>query len=498
MDTQAEILKLEEAISRNRSEYQKLIVRHAELKNSLSPLYHLPLEILLLILEIAYDMHETCSLTDRSTPLWILSQTCKRWRSAAALWKRFDFNDSEGSLPKLLPKDPISIAKAWLARSNSPLKGEVCLRGVDWTRNEGVYWVGEEILTLLGNECHRWQELSLQIRNRYLYYTFATRGELFPLLQKLEVVVVLEDETDEEEMDDVIFPAILESESLQAPNLTHASMSVFAISGYTPIISTIPLPWHQLTHYSCGHNLDEGFFAIVPKLVKLQSLVFQLEDYQSPNFRDAPHGTLLNLRSVECNTESVHTAVALMSKVTLPVVEKVVLHFLYPETLQSDEGVVDSLGQAIASLQHRSSCRIQELSINIEAFTSPKSRRLSLPTVRILRLYYSQFGFTHSGLIIMQKALEALRSTTLYPRLTTLYIAVYSGEGFHNLIPALVEVVEARRAKASSTDDQLASIQIEAEYSRSFEIPTYLPAYQRLLELQREGLELSGGCFSSR
>ncbi|KAL0068236.1 hypothetical protein AAF712_004621 [Marasmius tenuissimus] len=382
INTQAaetKILELEEAISRNRLEYQKLTAEHAALKNSISPLLRPHDDILYLVFDIAATQYSVSdrypdrySLTDRLAPLWVLSQTCRRLRNVAlsnpSLWSYFAIHRRA----EYFPKDPVSMMKTWLARSQPvPLKGKVHFEGY---KNE------EELLELLDNECHRWLELRFDVDDQVdLYYSFATKRVSFPLLRSLEVMVIRPHSSTN-------YPAI--RESLQAPNLTHASTTIYTEYGsLTRRIPAIPLPWHQLTHYGCGHYPDEEFFAIVPKLVKLHSLVFQVE-YELPLSPNAPHRILPNLRSVEWKGGSVRAAIALMSRVTLSVVERVVLHSYDSAALRSDE-VVDSLGQAIASLQHRSSCRIQELAINAGALNFPKSPRLSLPTVRILRLIFS-------------------------------------------------------------------------------------------------------------
>ncbi|KAL0068243.1 hypothetical protein AAF712_004628 [Marasmius tenuissimus] len=476
---------VEQAIS------QKLTAEISKLSSSLSPLHLLPDDILYLIFDTA-QCAEWYPVTDRTAPLWVSSQTCQRWRSVAlcnpSLWRRFCVDGRNKDFQ--VPKDPLSMVKAWLARSQSvPLQGRVYIEGYDPN-------IEEELMELVGDESHRWLELYLDVDRRVdLYYSFAAKEESFPLLRTLELVLCpFEDDDPTHNNRTLAFPG-----SFRAPNLTCASILIYTNSiTMTRNIPTIPLPWHQLTHYTTIYY-DQEFFGITVKLLNLQSLKLRIE-YGSPQALSpsTPHLTLSNLRSLEWlewHCGEVRAAVAFMNQLTLPVLEELVLG-LNDAAIPSDEAA-DSLSHAIAALQQRSSCQIQELTICTGTLTSPNSARLSLPTVRVLHMSIDYLGQTDA---VQQKAWEALRNSALYPNMTALHIELrlWAVKGHVDFIPALVEVIEARRTKASSAATRLASVRLEAGFLRHAQrclFPADSSAYQRLLELQRDGLELSGSVF---
>ncbi|KAK1217550.1 hypothetical protein PQX77_019795 [Marasmius sp. AFHP31] len=482
-DIETSISEIEQAIS------QKLTAENSKLSSSLSPLTLLPDDILYLIFDTA-QCAEWYPVTDRTAPLWVFSQTCQRWRNVAlcnpSLWRCFCVDGRNDGFPK----DPVSMAKAWLVRSQSvPLQGRVYIEGY-------APEIEEEILKLVGNENRRWLELHLDVNCRVdLYYAFAAKEEPFPLLRTLELVVCpFEDDEPTHNSRILAFP-----ESFRAPNITSASIVIYTNSiTMTRNIPTIPLPWYQLTHYTTVYYPDQEFFGIAAKLLNLQSLKLRIE-YEPPQALppSTPHFTLPNLRSLEWHCGEVVTAVTFMNQFTLPVLEK--LDFgLNDADIPSDE-VADSLSRAIAALQQRSSCQIQELTVCTGALTSPNSARLSLPTVRVLHLSVDYFGQTGA---LQRKAWEALRNPALYPNMTALHIELrlWAVKGHVDFIPALVEVVEARRTKVNPTTTRLTSVRLEAGILRYAQCRLFLadsPAYQRLLELRRDGLRLSGSAFPS-
>ncbi|KAK1231109.1 hypothetical protein PQX77_005779 [Marasmius sp. AFHP31] len=488
---------LEEAIDRNRLEYEKLIAEYTSLKNSLSPLALLSDDILYLVFDICaqFDKH---TVTNRSATLWAISQTCRRWRNAAlanpSLWRWFWIDNMEEDFPK----DPISMVRTWLERSQSvPLR---CAVFVGESSDEPEDQETEEtIVGLLMNECHRLIELELNVDARVdLYYSFATKRCSFPLLRKLEVVAC----PPEDPIDSVSPPDF--RYSLETPSLTNASINTYTFAGsYIRAIPTIPLPWHQLTHYSCVYYPDREFFDIAAKLRNLQSLELDV-DQDSPLSQDIPHVVLPNLRSVRLRGGELYTAIAFMDHVTLPIIENLEVKLHY-QAIHSDEAA-DLLLQAVGSLQRRSSCQLRELAVRPRAITSPNSPRLSLPTVRILHLSIDDQEDLDP---VQLKALEVLHSIGLFPGLTTLRIEVDCWSSSRpdwirdNLIPALVKTVEARRTEASTNTNttQLASVRFDwmlywESRLKPICIPHDQPAYRRLLELRRDGLELSGSAFS--
>ncbi|KAL0058447.1 hypothetical protein AAF712_014874 [Marasmius tenuissimus] len=489
--------ELEQAISRNRLEHEKLVKEYTLLKNSLSPLTLLSDDILYLVFDLCAQF-DTYPLTNRSATLWAVSQTCQRWRNVAlanpSLWRWFCIDNMEENFPK----DPISMVKTWLERSQSvPLRCEVYVgESSDEPEDREIE---ETILKLLMNECHRLIELDLNVDARVdLYYSFATKRTSFPLLRNLEVSVCPPDEP----RDSVSPPDFCDP--LEAPGLTNASINTYTHTGsLIRAIPTIPLPWHQLTRYTCVYYPDREFFDIAAKLCNLQSLELDVE-HDSPLSQDIPHVTLPGLRSVRLKRGELYTAIAFMDHVTFPVLESLEVKLHY-QAIDSDEAA-DSLLQAVSSLQHRSSCQLQELTVRPGAITSPNSPRLSLSTVRILHLSIDDEEDLDP---VQLRALDALQSTSLFPGLTTLHIEAdrwsSSRPVWHrnDLIPALVKTIEARRTKASINTTQLASMRFDwrvySERSlglKPVRIPHDLPAYQRLLELRRDGFRLSGSAFS--
>ncbi|KAK1231108.1 hypothetical protein PQX77_005778 [Marasmius sp. AFHP31] len=193
-----------------------------------------------------------------------------------------------------------------------------------------------------------------------------------------------------------------------------------------------------------------------------------------------------------------------MDHVTLPALENLEVVIGFDWNTDLDEAA-DLLVKALSSLQHRSSSQLRELTIHPEMIlTSPNFTQLSLHTIRILHILF-EYNATNKDM--QREALKALQDSTFFSGLTTLHIEIefYSDNNpvdGYEYIPALVKMLDARRTNVGSGTTRLASIRLDGTVLPSgrrkpidIPQPADSPSYQHLLELRRDGLELSGSGF---
>ncbi|KAJ6581990.1 hypothetical protein B0H19DRAFT_521712 [Mycena capillaripes] len=209
-------------------------------EGALSPLRHMPTEIISLIFIFAlppFAFHENV-MSVREGP-WVLAAVCSRWRKIVLSQPRFwtslflDFTDDPPESASLLGL--VQTVEAHLERSQQlPLR--IIFRpfyhDVECTERE------RDVLELLVQHCDRWETVTLS-GPRELYTLLDEIRDNLPILRKLDVSV---DEYLENPLD------LFES----CPKLQEVFVNANIYGGSHPLIAE--LPFSQLRRYSAENS----------------------------------------------------------------------------------------------------------------------------------------------------------------------------------------------------------------------------------------------------
>ncbi|ESK83438.1 hypothetical protein Moror_15576 [Moniliophthora roreri MCA 2997] len=442
-------------------------------KNLSIPLVQMPPEVLALVFERCVEIDTGGHVLSSHAMPWVLSQTCRRWRSIAlstpSLWQivRLDTNIVENHNHG----SPLDMLQTWLERSQPlPISCFATLQDVPWEQfNRGA-------IDLLIHHASRWRAVDFCFGTQsQLFYRLRMVDPNLPLLQSIRLEIILSETAGS------MAPHWI------APNLKEATLFIQNYARLTnPVLA---LPWSQLEEFEWSPNTPKMFFDLSPTFDNLRYCFLKISHHGDVD--GLQRYTLPKLRRLD-TSGPYRSIVTILNRLTLPSLE-----CLDVDTYEQIGPVADQLLSCIARLQMRSTCRISSLSAPFPCSAPPNHPYW----LRSLELSTSFASFS------VQKRTMSKPFPTFYfqqcfgtSKVLHLIYRELPGEE-PSLLSKMVQMVESRNNQPLHGVRRLDKLSLDV--IRPTEMPvlrisTHLAPFQRLLQLQRGGLILLGSVVDGR
>ncbi|KAL0064188.1 hypothetical protein AAF712_008910 [Marasmius tenuissimus] len=422
---------------------------------------------------------------------WVLARICRRWReiviSTPALWSIVRVNT------EFRCRDPLQVIKTWIERSQHLLLScMISLNDMDTTH--GRYQTDEAAIFSLILDSHaRWGHLYIQFGVRIdLYNKFLSNHYFAPHLQSIRIATP--DHYDNITPERFLLGGRPQMFGLMAPKLADVSMNI--MFPHESVVLPLPLSptWQQLQTLQWTlvvHTPCHAFLQAVAAMPHLRNLFLKISGRMSLGHHtnnDTSTLTLAPLRRLEFSgpIDIVGGLMGLLRVPNLTDVSILDCPFEYPSSLQP-----------LTDMLSRSSCRLERLNTSYKwdtALAHPNTTQLLsyLTTLRELHMDLSASGG-------FEQTLEYLQDTAVFPLLKELHLVIFVGAGElpGPILEGIADLAKARR----QGDSQFSVLSIDTisywgEPKPKLQATT--PPFRKLLELQKDGLQLFGRIVDGR
>ncbi|KAJ8084891.1 hypothetical protein PM082_003668 [Marasmius tenuissimus] len=475
------VQKHEEAAlrARERSNRMKLALR--SLKNTLSPTFRLPIEVLATVFERCVDCDTAGSIFSQDSMPWVLAKVCRRWRdvvlSTPSLWSTVRLYSRD---TRVSQSNQLLMLQLWLERSQLlPLSCLAELREcTDITH-------GIAILDLLLAQSSRWINIDFDFGpHAALYHRMASLDLDMPLLTTLRIDGTFQHSAD----------SLGVSSCWTAPILSEATLFILD-SGDDDSAVTVYWPFHQplsrLMELNWASPTNRSFLEISSRaFTNLRYCSLHLARHAGVD--GLPRCTLQQLRHLDIYGPF-RSVLSIMNRLTLPILEDLAFDFV-----EQISPVADHILSDLGRLRQRSSYSLHFLSCPL-SILSPQSSSVhldnngSLCELRIIASREESY----------EKAVGNLSHSRLFPGLKILHVAFReSPDETSPLFSDVVSMIETRNSGRTSVPNStlIKTVSIEmADYSHSLPrlVPIHHEAFLRLFGLQKSGLVLLGHVVDS-
>ncbi|KAL0068251.1 hypothetical protein AAF712_004636 [Marasmius tenuissimus] len=419
------------------------------------------------------------SLSSQAMP-WVLAQVCGRWReivvSTPMLWVTIRVHTRH------LCRQPYQMVQTWLERS-LPLPISCLVIFV----NGDLYRTEETILfNLLLKSCGRWRHLHIHFRDRSDLYPKLFTNEQ-PTLQ-LESIWISSR-----------IPYMLHYRGQphafgrNSPKLLDASINISLPLESLDQRLSLPSAWEELqTLEWILHTSLHDFLHAVSVLPHLRTLSLTLRDSTTwDGSRANSTFTLSALRRLELSgqVDSIERVMGLLHVPNLTDLSILNSPVERPSALQSLAGMLD-----------RSSCCLIRFNTSFKTFAAFGSTGLYAAFSTI-----EEFHIRLNSRVSARQIVNIFEATGVLPRLRALHLVVFTVAEVlpEQLLQDLVNVVKARarRGGMDSEESRLTLLSIDTATYAGVPKPkprVNTPAFQQLLRLREEGLEVLGNVVEGR
>ncbi|ESK81514.1 hypothetical protein Moror_15675 [Moniliophthora roreri MCA 2997] len=441
------------------------------------PIVRMPSELLALVFEYCVQADTGGHALSHHATAWVLGQTCQRWRTVAlstpSLWRIIRVNT------RILNRcdchtNHLTMLRTWLERSRQiPIS---CLAILD---DQEKSEINANILDLLITHSNRWYAVDFTFgRQGSLYERFSAMEGSLPVLRACRLKVTIN----------------AESERLggrrwsvwDAPNLKEATF--YVVSDRDHILHEIIPQWTQLEELAWMLNTPIPFLDVASSFTNLRYCYIDIStDVDIPTTQRC---VLPCLRHLDV-AGPFYSVLGIINRLSLPSLQDLDLDF--------DEhigGVADHLLLSLGRLQARSSCHLRHLSAPFPMFSSPNASLLveKIGTVDDLRVLLSTEEDN-------KPAIDNFIGGRVFRGLRTLHLLFREPpDEDPTLFSRAVDMVQSRRTlhPGVSRLEKLSLDFVRSPFSADERISTRLQPFQKLKELQRDGLILLGRAVDNK